>query len=46
MPKQDHKQQIHNDKQKSWSKNICEDSKEESSNTTTNSSIEEQLNEF
>ena len=46
MPKQGHKQQNHDDKQKSRSKKLCENSKGESSNTTTNASIEEQLNEF
>ena len=46
MPKQGHKQQNHDDKQKSRSKKLCENSKRESSNTTTNASIEEQLNEF
>ena len=46
MPKESHKQQSHNDKQKSRSKKLCENSKGESSNTTTNASIEEQLTEF
>ena len=46
VPKQDHKQQSHDDKQKGRSKKLCENSKGESSNTTTNASIEEQLNEF
>ena len=45
VPKQGHKQQSHNDKQKSHSKKLCESSKEESSNSTTNASIDEQLNE-
>ena len=46
VPKQDHKQQSHDDKQKGRSKKLCENSKGASSNTTTNASIEEQLNEF
>ena len=46
VPKQGHKQQSHDDKQKSCSKTLCENSKGESSNTATNASIEEQLNEF
>ena len=46
MPKQGHKQQSHEDKQKSNSKRPCENSKGGRSNTTTNVSIEEQLNEF
>ena len=46
MPTLGHKQQSHDDKQKSRSKKLCENSKGESSNTTTNVSIEEQLNEF
>ena len=46
MPKKDIKQQSHNDKQKIPSKKFCENSKGESSSTTTNASIEEQLNEF
>ena len=46
MPKQGHEQQSHDDKQKSRSKRICEKSKGERSNTITNGSVEEQLNEF
>ena len=46
VPKQGHKQQSLDDNQKSRSKNLCKNSKGESSNTTTNASIEEQLNEF
>ena len=46
MPKQDIKQQSHNDKQKIPSKKFCKNSKGESSSTTTNASIEEKLNEF
>ena len=42
-PKQDLKQQKHDDKQKSRPKELCENRKEESSNTTTNASVEEQL---
>ena len=44
--KQGHKQQSHDGKQKSRSKKLCENSKGEGSNSTTNASIEEQLNEF
>ena len=46
VPKQDHKQQSHDDKQKSHSRKLCKNSKGESSNSTTNASIDEQLNEF
>ena len=46
VPTLGHKQQSHDDKQKRRSKKLCENSKGESSNTTTNVSIEEQLNEF
>ena len=46
VPKQGHKQQSHDDKQKSRSKILGENSIRESSNTTTNASIDEQLNEF
>ena len=46
LPKQDHKQQSHDKKQKSCSKKLCESSKGESSNTKTNAPIEGQLNEF
>ena len=46
VPKQDNKQQSHDDKQKSHSRKLCEYSKGESSNSTTNASIDEQLNEF
>ena len=47
MPKQDHEQQSHYDKpKKSLSKELCENSKGERSNTTANALIEEQLNEF
>ena len=46
MPKRGHKQQIHDNKQKSHSKKLCKDSKEEISTTTTKASIKEQLNEF
>ena len=46
VPNQDNKQQSHDDKQKSHSRKLCEYSKGESSNSTTNASIDEQLNEF
>ena len=46
VSKQGHKQQSHDDKQKSCSKKLCKNSKGQSSNTTTYASIEEQLNEF
>ena len=46
VPKQGHKQQSHDDKQKSQSRKLCKNSKGESSDRTTNSSIDEQLNEF
>ena len=46
VSKQDHKQQSHDDKQEGRSKKLCGNSKRENSNTTTNASIEEQLNEF
>ena len=44
--KQGHKQQSHDDNKKIGSKKLCKNSKGERSNTTTNASIEEQLNEF
>ena len=46
MPNEDNKQQSHDDKQKGQSRKLCEYSKGESSNSTTNPSIDEQLNEF
>ena len=46
VPNQDNTQQSHDDKQKSHSKKLCEYSKGESSNSTTNASIDEQLNDF
>ena len=46
VPNQDNKQQSHDDKQKSHSRKLCEYSKGESSNSTTNASIDEQLNDF
>ena len=46
VPNKDNKQQSHNEKQKRHSKKLCEYSKGESSNNTTNASIDEQLNEF
>ena len=46
MPKQSHKQQNHDDKQKSRPKKLYENTQGESSNTTINASREEQLNEF
>ena len=46
VPNQDNKQQSHNDKLKSHSRKLCEYSKGESGNSTTNVSIDEQLNEF
>ena len=46
VPKQDNKQQSHDDKQKSHSRKLCKYSKGESSNSTTNASIDEQLNDF
>ena len=46
LPKQDHKQQSHDKKQKSCSKKLCKSSKGESSNTKTNALIEGHLNEF
>ena len=46
VPNQDNTQQSHDDKQKSHSKKLCEYSKGESSNSTANSSIDKQLNEF
>ena len=41
VPKQGHKQQSHDDKQKGRSKQPCQNTRGESSNTTTNASIEE-----
>ena len=46
LPNRDNEQQNHDDKQKRHSKKLCEYSKGESSNSTTNASIDEQLNEF
>ena len=46
VPKQSHKQQSHYDKQEVPQKKLWENSKGESINSTTNSSIDEQLNEF
>ena len=46
VPKQGHKQQSHDDKQKSRSKDLSEYSKGESSNITINLSIDEQLHEL
>ena len=46
VPNQDNKQQSHGDKERSQSRKLCEDSKGESSNSTTNPSMDEQLNEF
>ena len=46
VPKLDNKQQSHVDKQKSHPKKLCEYSKGGSSNSITNVSIDEQLNEF
>ena len=46
MPKQGHKQQSHDDKQKGCSKRLCKSRKGESSSTTTNASIEEKLDDF
>ena len=46
VPNQDNKQQSHDDKQKSHSKKLCEYSKGDSSNSTKNASIDEQLNNF
>ena len=46
VPNEDNKQQSHDDKQKGQSRKLCEYSKGESSNSTTNPSIDEQLNEF
>ena len=43
---QDNKQQSHDDKEKSHSRKLCQYSKGESSNSTTNASIDEQLNDF
>ena len=43
VSKQGHKQQSHDDKQKSSSKQLFKSNKGEGSNTTTNASIEEQL---
>ena len=41
VPKQGHKQQSHDDKQKGRSKQPCQNTRGESSDTTTNASIEE-----
>ena len=46
VPNEDNKQQSHDDKQKGQSRKLCKYSKGESSNSTTNPSIDEQLNEF
>ena len=46
MPKQDHKQQSHDHKQRRRSKELCKNSKGKSSNITTNASIQERLNKF
>ena len=46
VPNQDNKQQSHDDKQKSHSRKLCEYNKGESSNSRTNASIDEQLNDF
>ena len=46
VPNQDNKQQSHGDKERSQSRKLCEYSKGESSNSTTNTSVDEQLNEF
>ena len=43
---QDNKQQSHDDKQKSHSRKLCEYSTGESSDSTTNASIDEQPNDF
>ena len=46
VPNPDNKQQNHDDKQERHSKKLCHYSKGEISNSTTNASIDEQLNEF
>ena len=46
VPKQGQKQQSHDNKQKICSKRLCENSKGGSSNSATNASIDEQINEF
>ena len=46
VPNQGNKQQSHDDEEKNHSKKLCEYSRGESSNSTTNASIDIQLNEF
>ena len=46
VPNQDNKQQSHDNKQKSHSRKLWEYSKGERSNSTTNASIDEHLNDF